>query len=124
MSNYPNLTVTFLIEHEGRFLLVARGSKEDNFPNLWAFPGGKVELGETVVDTIRREVLEETGLRLTDETAFLNTYTFKRSVGVAFLVRTNSTEIRLAPDFSDYKWVTSLEDFEGLLCIPGIHNHL
>lgn len=30
----------------------------------WGFPGGFMELGETVQDTARREVYEETGLQL------------------------------------------------------------
>ena len=31
-----------------------------------AFPGGKIELGEAIVPSIKREVLEETGLRLNE----------------------------------------------------------
>lgn len=31
-----------------------------------AFPGGKIETGESIVDSVKREVWEETGLKLND----------------------------------------------------------
>jgi len=36
----------------------------------WGLPGGLMELGESTQDTTRREVLEETGLKLGDLTLF------------------------------------------------------
>lgn len=121
---YPNLTVTFLIEHNKKFLLVSRGSKVKNFPSHWAFPGGKVEFNETVIDTIRREVKEETGIELTGEACFLDSYFFSKSVGLAFLVRANGNKVTLNDEIEDYIWVSSIEELKNLKCIPGIYNHL
>jgi|GEM_PF-1340389 len=120
----PNITVTFLIEFKGRFLLISRGSNEKNFPSLWAFPGGKCEIGETIIDTIRREILEETSLEIMDEGKFLNTYFFKKTVGVAFFVRAKSDKVTLAKEIKDYKWINSVEELQNFNCIPGIYNHL
>lgn len=47
---------------DGRFLLVRRGRAPAK--GLYAFPGGRVEPGETLVEAVRREVEEETGARL------------------------------------------------------------
>ncbi|KAA3450868.1 DNA mismatch repair protein MutT [Mesorhizobium sp. SARCC-RB16n] len=44
-------------------LLVKRARSPSQ--GLYAFPGGKVEAGETLEEAARRELLEETGLRAT-----------------------------------------------------------
>lgn len=50
-------SVTAVVEDDrGRILLI---HKTDN--NLWALPGGGHEIGETIADTVMREVKEETG---------------------------------------------------------------
>lgn len=123
-KEFPNLTVTFLIEYKNKFLLISRGRSESNFPSLWAFPGGKVEIGETVVDTIKREVFEETALILNDECCFLDSYFFKTSVGIAFLVRASSDNVIVSDEIEDFRWVEALDDLKAFNCIPGIHNHL
>lgn len=45
-----------------RILLVERG--KDPLKGFWSLPGGVLELGETLREGIRREVLEETGLTI------------------------------------------------------------
>ena len=48
-----------VIIKEGQVLLLRRPK-----PPVWEFPGGKIEEGESLRDTIRREVEEETGLKV------------------------------------------------------------
>ncbi|WP_231619131.1 NUDIX hydrolase [Nonomuraea sp. SBT364] len=51
-----------IIFDAGRLLLVQRGHAPS--AGLWSLPGGRVEPGETDEAAVRREVLEETGLRV------------------------------------------------------------
>ncbi len=58
----PIRAVSAAIFHHGRFLLVRRGRPPAL--GLYAFPGGRVEQGETLEQAVRREVREETGAAL------------------------------------------------------------
>jgi 8-oxo-dGTP diphosphatase len=44
----------------GRTLLIRRGSAP--MEGQWSIPGGMLELGESIVEGVRRELAEETGL--------------------------------------------------------------
>jgi ADP-ribose pyrophosphatase YjhB (NUDIX family) len=128
-NQFTGLTITFVLEHRGHFLLVARGGNEENYARMWAFPGGRNEAGETIVDTIRREVPEETSLCLAGQIGFLNTYGFASAdkswrVGLAVLVPVTSRHVKLSDENTNCAWVASLDDLTLYRCIPGIYNHL
>ena len=55
------------LEKDGQYLMLHRVKKEhDENHDKWIGIGGKFEPGESPEDCVRREVLEETGLTLTD----------------------------------------------------------
>lgn len=56
----PLAAVSVAIVQDGRVLLVRRGREPAR--GLYAFPGGRVEPGETLEDAARRELMEETAL--------------------------------------------------------------
>src|SRR5678816_448816 len=63
MSKPRHLHVTCaIIERDGLVLAVQR-SPTMNLPLKWEFPGGKVDENEGHEDCLRRELLEELGLR-------------------------------------------------------------
>lgn len=48
-----------IIENEYGEILCALRSPQMTIPNMWEFPGGKVEKGESLQDAIEREIYEE-----------------------------------------------------------------
>jgi phosphatase NudJ len=60
----PNVTVAAVIEREGRYLLVEEASPRGPVLNN---PAGHLDAGESLVEAVVREVLEETACRFTPE---------------------------------------------------------
>jgi 8-oxo-dGTP diphosphatase len=57
------VAVGILLRPDGRFLLNTRPAGKP-CAGSWEFPGGKMEPGETVVDTLRRELREELAIEI------------------------------------------------------------
>jgi ADP-ribose pyrophosphatase YjhB (NUDIX family) len=52
-------TVAIVVEKEGKFLLIKRGTEPDK--GKWAFPAGHMDTGEKIEQTAQREANEEIG---------------------------------------------------------------
>jgi ADP-ribose pyrophosphatase len=58
----PRVAVGAVVFSNDRVLLVRRGHPPSE--DLWAIPGGSVEIGETLQEAAEREILEETGITI------------------------------------------------------------
>lgn len=61
----PHLQIALaLIWRGGEVLVAKRPSDAEHLPDVWEFPGGKVEAGESPSAAAMREAREETGLEI------------------------------------------------------------
>ncbi len=58
----PMVGIGGVVICEERALLIKRGSEP--LLGQWSIPGGSLELGETLVEGVARELLEETGIEV------------------------------------------------------------
>ncbi len=111
-----------------KFLIIKRNQDEIAFPGKWSFPGGKLEKGQTILETLKREVLEETGLEIEDYKEYLKDYTFIRPdehsvVGICFIVKAKSEKVSISKDFEDFKWITP-EELNNFDYISGMEEEV
>lgn len=80
----------------------------------WDFPKGAIEEGETELDTVRREVWEETGLdnieiikdfRKEIEYNYRKLGELVRKRVVFYLAKSNTKEVRLSYEHKNYIWL-------------------
>jgi len=110
------VSVIIAIKCSGKFLLVQRSENDDIFPGRWQNLGGKIELGETVEEAIKREVQEEIGVVVTKHPIFLQSYSWKKDddspvrLGLIFLIelpgKPEKYQIKLESELINYGWFT------------------
>lgn len=54
---------------EGRVLLVHRSPRKRSYPGAWDLPGGLIEVGESELEALTRELHEELGVQIAPATA-------------------------------------------------------
>lgn len=102
-----------IVNDEGRAFVHRRGPDRQLFPNCWDLPGGHVEEGETPLEALEREVLEETGWRVRRVVAELGEMSWVGNDGVRrleldYLVEVDGdlTAPRLEwPNHVEFAWV-------------------
>lgn len=67
-ENRPEIVLGIIRNEDEKVLMVLRKQEEKGTGKsklLWSFPGGKIKKGEMIKRSVEREVLEETGYRVT-----------------------------------------------------------
>ncbi|MFA5949347.1 MAG: NUDIX hydrolase [Hyphomicrobium sp.] len=105
----PLLTVDCVVfDAQGRVLLIRR--KNEPFAGALALPGGFVDIGETVEDACRRELFEETGVRVRS-VRLSGVYSAPdrdprgHTCSIAFVARVTSGKALAGSDAAAVEWV-------------------
>lgn len=123
-SVVPSTTAVVVDEHN-RIVLVHR---RDN--DLWALPGGGMDLGESIVDCAVREVKEETGLDV-EVTGLIGVYTnphhvmayddgeVRQQFSLCFTTRLLGGDLHTDSESSEVAW-TPVADLDALPMHPSM----
>ena len=110
--------VAAIIQNENKILATKRGYGE--FINMWEFPGGKIESGETKDEALIREIKEELNVKinvdkfaLDVEYQYPNFYLFMS----CFMCSIKEGSIELL-EHNDAKWITK-EELDSLNWLPA-----
>ena len=110
------IIVTAAIIRRNGYILLSRRRPDAHLPNLWEFPGGKVEPGESLTGALQRELREELGVDVEVGTEYYTTthhYPTKSVELHFFNCRILDGEPH-AIDVAEFRWVnrTDLRAYE------------
>jgi ADP-ribose pyrophosphatase YjhB (NUDIX family) len=122
VSAPPVPAVSIALVDGARVLLVRRGRAPAK--GLYAFPGGRVEPGETLEEAVRRELREETGLEAGDVSLVETLAIEREGGGPAFELSVFRGAFvggsPVAGDDADAAGWFALGEMEGLAVIPSV----
>ena len=108
------ISVGAAIMHNNRVLMLQR-RHDDFMPNIFELPGGGTEGRESLLDTLVREIKEETGCDVEHVKQYINHIDFPSSTGALtrrfnFLVNVKNPEKITLSEHAGYAWVDPLNN--------------
>ena len=119
MKKHVNVVGAVIVNERNQIFCALR-SPEMSLPNLWEFPGGKIELGEQPKETLKRELMEELKIEVAVGEEVENTYYEYESFTIqltTFYAKIISGIPELM-EHADYKWM-NVEDLHILEWAPA-----
>lgn len=112
-----------LIENsQGKLLLLQASARNHvkNTENYWDIPGGRIEEGQSVLETLQREIQEETGITKIKNPKFFTAVISNHEIpfdnkfaGLVLMIYkvkiSENSKINLSPEHITYEWVDKKE---------------
>ena len=104
------VAVAFLVERDGRLLMIRRSADRDHAPGEWECGSGRLEAGEEPEAAVVREAREETGLEV-EVIGPVGAFHYYRgpereeAVCIAYHCRAIGGEVRLSNEHDAAEWV-------------------
>lgn len=113
------IVVATVVLHRNKVLLLQRSKTEEILPGLWELPSGKRKNLESFIQTIKREVKEETGLRVgvidpisTFEYIIEKSEMIKDTTQINYLVKVKGpSKVKISKEHQKFAWVKKKDLF-------------
>lgn len=115
--DYPAITICYMChDGQGNYVMNKRSTQCNDEHGTWDFGGGRVEFGDSIMKTVRKELREEYGVVSPKEINFLGYHDLFRTSSrglrhwlcIIFLVEVNRDHVINGEPhkFEELKWVT------------------
>jgi 8-oxo-dGTP diphosphatase len=113
--------VAAVIENENNQILCALRSPEMSIPNMWEFPGGKVEANEDIYSALEREIDEELDCKIETTKEIFNENTHEYETFIINLISIKCKVIEGTPTPSEHSKLIWLkrENLDSLNWAPA-----
>lgn len=114
------IVLTGILRDNNLLLAVKRSLNDDFFPGAWEFPGGHLEVGETIKEGLARELNEEIGFS-EDFNPIITNYTDEiknkngiliHNIEIDFIINTKKEDVNvvLSAEHTEYQWLDKNSD--------------
>ena len=122
------IIVTALIEKDGTFLFGQKPKDVGPYPNTWHLLGGGINPGEPAKDALKREIMEEAGIEITDieRVSFDEDYEEDKHgekthyIFLVFRAKASTDQVRPSDDIKELKWIHKSDLSNHSLTRPSV----
>jgi len=113
--------VAAVIENEQHEILCALRSPKMSIPNMWEFPGGKVEAEEDIFSALKREIDEELDCKIEPSNEIFNDNTHEYETFIINLISIKCRVVEGTPSKSEHSKLIWLkrENLDSLKWAPA-----